>query len=74
MAADVDHSSTSRLLLDWGQLLILLSFLLLSIICTFPAYAVNEASDVPAANSKSDSANLPVQNRILPTLPLPEPS
>lgn len=74
MAADVDHSLTSRLLLDWGQLLILLSFLLLSIICTFPAYAVNDGSDAPAANSKSDSANLPVQNRILPTLPLPEPS
>lgn len=35
MAADVDHSSTSRLLLDWGQLLILLSFYCLVLFAHF---------------------------------------
>ena len=45
IAADVDRSLTSRLLLVCGQLL-----LLLSIICTFPAYAVEE--------NNSDTANV----------------
>ncbi|ALF59674.1 mechanosensitive ion channel family protein [Psychrobacter urativorans] len=45
MTADFDHLLKSRFLLIWGQTL-----LLLSIICTFPAYATGE--------NKSDTANV----------------
>ena len=83
MAAD-DHSLKSRFLQVWGQLLVLLSLTLLSILFIFPAYAVNTdvidnvsnapAVTVPAKNSETDSTNPSIQNRILPTLPLPDPS
>ena len=82
MAAD-DHSLKSRFLQVWGQLLVLLSLTLLSILFIFPAYAVNadvieNASDtpavtIPAKNSETDSTNPSIQNRILLPLPLPLP-
>lgn len=43
MTADCDRSLKSRCLLVWGQLL------LLSIICTFPAYATGENSSDTAS-------------------------
>ena len=74
MAADFDRSSKSRFLLVWGQLLFLTI-----IICTFPTYAVDSASDTPAgtAPAPSDetaSSTTSIQSRILPTLSLPDPS
>ncbi|WP_352339489.1 mechanosensitive ion channel domain-containing protein [Psychrobacter sp. 16-MNA-CIBAN-0192] len=78
MAAD-DHSLKSRFMQVWAQLL-----LLLGIVCLSPAYAVDAdvienvsntpVVTVPAKNSETDSAKTPIQNRILSTLPLPDPS
>ena len=64
IAADVDRSLTSRLLLVCGQLL-----LLLSIICTFPAYAVEENNSDTASVSAAQHTEISRSNTSVTSTP-----
>ena len=69
MAADFDHLLTSRFLLNWGQLL-----LLVSIIFTFPAYAVDTASDMPAISAIKNTEVESTEDSVSPSAPISKPT
>ena len=69
MAADFDHLLTSRFLLNWGQLL-----LLVSIIFTFPAYAVDTASDRPAVSAIKNTEVKSTEDSVSPSAPTSKPT
>ena len=69
MAADFDHLLTSRFLLNWAQLL-----LLVSIIFTFPAYAVDTASDMPAISAIKNTEVESTEDSVSPSAPISKPT
>ena len=76
MATYIDHSITRRCIKVWGQI-----WLLLSLLCSFPVYAVGEEitditklSEVESSESDvSDDLNASDGELIAPSLPLSEP-
>ena len=76
MATYIDHSITRRFIKVWGQI-----WLLLSLLCSFPVYAVGEEitditklSEVESSESDvSDDLNASDGELIAPSLPLSEP-